>query len=218
MRRTVLASIAALAIVGCGGSSRSTIDITKKSSAPIGIQGKIIAIASTTLTVKGQLLSGKNATASGPTVSRQVKVWSAAANGVQVGDAVYLSTSRAGGFAQDKARDARSGAGQTSCSNVDTTLLRFANDSEKALKGTGNVDVGTLNVDVTDAIQALRTIQPKANATQREQLAAAIGVLTTLESSTTGTDINTDAQVIGIALGTPAVKSLPSLTSAICGG
>ncbi len=128
---TIAAITAALAtgVAGCGssapgGSGSSNINLTGYVKHTVGIQGSIVKLSGAVVTVHGQLVANAKGTAAGPVVTREVKLWSVpgeqdgAAQGMRIGDQVYLINTPPlkidgklypGGFAQDKARDAREG-------------------------------------------------------------------------------------------------------------
>jgi hypothetical protein len=123
LRRVGVAAVllSAVAVSGCGsskgGSSNSggstsassqsaNFDISKKTTKNEGVSGRLVALQGTLATVSGQELDGEG-NAKGPTVTRTVKLFSSAVEGMKVGDQVYFATGPAGGFAQDKARNKR---------------------------------------------------------------------------------------------------------------
>ncbi len=135
-------TLTAAAIAGCG-SSATPAKTVKQANSPsaavstsaandvininaktpntkvVGIQGRVTAIQGTTVTVHGRLLGGTG-NPTGGDVTRQVEVFADATRGMEVGDAVYLSSGPTGGFAEDNARDARNAGGSqsTSTSNL----------------------------------------------------------------------------------------------------
>jgi len=195
-------------VSGCGGST-TVIDLNKKTSQPRGIQGQIVKLSGTTATVRGQLLHGQQGVASGPAVTRDVKLWPDAVQGMHVGDHVYFGTSPAGGFAQDKARDQRNHA----CLVAITAGSKFAQDAQTVLMTPTADNAATFNADVGALSQAMTALEPKASATQLTQLQGAVRALGTL---TIGGDVSSGAQVVGIALGASPLKDLPTLLDAIC--